>query len=283
MQTVLILLFFQIVFESLPVSSSGHIFIIKKFLSLSFSKKTFDLLDHISHGPTLLIIMFLFRNDWGFLFRKLFRFQVARASYKKLISLFVKIVQMVFVVDCITAIFYILIKILLADSRLLSSDIVLWLGLLVTGIGLLSLHWLPERNQYESWNMRQAMLLGCVQGLALLPGISRFGATYVASRWFKLSPRRAFQISFLIYVPLIAAAFLRAGVTILFKKSHEVLLLKSVLFSWQGFLVGAVATICAYGALALVRQFAHQKKFWRFGFYLLALGVLFLLQSVLLK
>lgn len=260
MQILLLLLFLQIVLESLPVSSSGHIFIIKKFLPdvlSGFSEKTLEVLDHFAHGPTLVIIMILFWRDWTYPVKGLFK-------KRKCFTIFCKIVGLGAIVEIITVVFYAILKVWLGQSWLFSSEFVLWVGLLMTAVGLLSLRWLPTNGRYASWDAPRAVALGVAQGVALLPGISRFGATYVVARWLKISPRRSFQISFLIHVPVILGGLLCVG---------ETLFLKKLLFSWQGGIVLVVATVCGYFALRFARRWAHQNKFWRFGLYVFALFI----------
>jgi len=281
MEAIVLALFLQIALESLPVSSSGNILAFKSFFLIKFSEKAFEALDHFAHGPTLFIIIIFFRSEWGSLFSRLLQFQFHRSSYKRLVSLFFKIVSLVCIVDLITALFYWILKILRAQTVWFSSEIVLFTGLGITIVGLFSLRWLPNESLHgkllpiESWDLRKAIILGFVQGIALLPGISRFASIYVVGRWLRLSSRRAFQISFLVHVPLITAAFLRATGSFLLSSNHEIIALKSTIFSWSGGLILLVATLVGYGALYLAQRWAFERKFWRFGIYvILLLGVL---------
>ncbi|MCK4517445.1 undecaprenyl-diphosphate phosphatase, partial [Candidatus Babeliales bacterium] len=130
-----------------------------------------------------------------------------------------------------------------------------------------------SKSTAESLNIRKALILGCVQGIALLPGISRFATTYVAGRWLHLSPRRAFQISFLIQLPLISAAFVQGLYKIV--GTPEGILLSS----GRGLLTLVLATVIGFFALCFAQKLAYQEKFWWFGFYLLV-PTLFLLGSI---
>ncbi|MFA6535451.1 MAG: undecaprenyl-diphosphate phosphatase, partial [Candidatus Babeliales bacterium] len=121
---------------------------------------------------------------------------------------------------------------------------------------------------YEPFDFKKAIILGAVQGCALLPGISRFASTYVAGCWLKISPRRAFQISFLIHLPLIVAAFLFLGIKDIFKKP-ELFQNLNAGFGTHGFFLILSATIIAILALNLCYKLAVKNKLWWLGFYML--------------
>jgi undecaprenyl-diphosphatase len=79
--------------------------------------------------------------------------------------------------------------------------------LLVTAAGLWLTRWLPEGSLDEgSMGTGRAFLVGVAQALALLPGISRSGATLVTGLSLGLRREAAFRFSFLLSVPAIAGA-----------------------------------------------------------------------------
>ncbi|MFS8507540.1 MAG: hypothetical protein LVQ75_05700, partial [Candidatus Babeliales bacterium] len=55
------------------------------------------------------------------------------------------------------------------------------------------------------------LVVGIAQGLALLPGISRFGSTFVVGRFLGFSSMQSFQYSFLIAWPLMFAAWVKGS------------------------------------------------------------------------
>lgn len=291
MTAILIILFLQIVFESLPISSSGHLFFIKKlfFKNIQWT----ELLDHLAHAPTLIILLIFFKNDWLPLARRLLSIQPKRASHKKFIRLFLTIFSFVFIADCITGVFYLVLKqwgeglfcpmiivrlMLWVNSCMASIGLEpTSIGFIVTGGLLLSLYFLPLARgfysygggaRYEVLTLRKSVMLGVVQGLALLPGLSRFGAMYVAARWLKISPRRAFQISFLFQVPLLFAALFGAVLKISFTSA------KFPFYSWSALWVVMLAMVISYLLLALARRWSDEHKFFRFGIYMILVGVL---------
>lgn len=65
----------------------------------------------------------------------------------------------------------------------------------------------PSRGRTgRSLSLREAMIIGCAQAVAILPGFSRSGATITAGLWLGLSRAEAARYSFLLSAPVIAAA-----------------------------------------------------------------------------
>jgi undecaprenyl-diphosphatase len=140
-------------------------------------------------------------------------------------------------------------------------------GFFITAGLLFSLSFLPK-SKPSTLTPANIILLGLAQGVALLPGISRFAITYTTTRWLAIPHRRAFEISFLIQVPLIAAAFLKSLLQI--RRLPE----KTLLYSWKTPLIVTLAIIVGYFCLALAQRLAAQNKLWKFGMYVLAIGLL---------
>ncbi|MCK4517723.1 hypothetical protein KAT92_03035, partial [Candidatus Babeliales bacterium] len=105
MEEILLLLFLQIVLESLPVSSSGHFVLLEKFFSLGAGVGWTQALDHFAHGPSVLIILLVFRREWWGIVRGLLGYPsilfalqktrderwVGRATQRRLLRIFFKI------------------------------------------------------------------------------------------------------------------------------------------------------------------------------------------------
>ena len=252
---MLLILFIQIILEALPVSSSGHLFLFEK---LFFNRLLWsEFLDHLAHGPTLIVLTAFFWSDISPMIRAAFSFR------RKIIFLIAKLISFVFVADLVTAIFYLIIKTYVGTA----PDIVVSFGFFATGISLFSLLLIPDRKKTghrlvcQPLTLKKSLLLGVAQGLALLPGISRFAFTYVVARWLKMSNRRAFQVSFLIQFPLIVAAFSRALISV---PSHSE---KIPFCSWPALLVVMLAMIVAYFLLGLMRRLTLKNMLWPFGIY----------------
>lgn len=262
MEKSFLLILLQIVTESFPISSGGHIFILEKILSLDLGKSLFEIFDHLSHGSAIVCILLVFWKDWSISIVRLIRTRP---------YVFYRIITYVCVAEVCSAFFYVIIRVWLSDIWWLRCDISVLFGMIITMLSLFSLRWLPHgAGTYESLNVKKALLIGSVQGIALLPGISRFAATYVVGCWLGLSPRRSIQFSFLIFLPIISAAFLNAV-----RKIHRFPQI-SLFYSFKTWFFVIIATIIAYFALRLARDWALEGKFWRFGIYMIVPCVILL-------
>ena len=314
MNFFLLIIFLQIFLESFPVSSSGHITLIEKLFAFNTKNILPAFFNHFLHGPTILIIMFLFLKDWiypakkllhGF-FDKNFR---KKDSYKKLLKIFFKLVGYLFVICVIANLFWIPIEFKFEKMNWFYSNTVLLVGFILTFCLFIILYLknLRSNKNIEVLNLKKVIILGIVQGLALFPGISRFASVYVVSRFLNLSPRRSFQITFLIQLPLVFAGFFlgffdlilfmgrsASCVALCEAGSLPAVEVKAAFclpklyggqvaeffgegltsefknfFNFKIFFIIFISTILSFFAFYWVQQLALKKKLWRFGFYML--------------
>jgi undecaprenyl-diphosphatase len=83
--------------------------------------------------------------------------------------------------------------------------------LVVFGVVLLWADRLGGRRTADTFSLRDAVIMGAAQTLALAPGVSRSGATITAGRWSGLDRDSAARLSFLMSLPIIAGAVLFEG------------------------------------------------------------------------
>jgi undecaprenyl-diphosphatase len=297
MNAIILLILCQIVLESFPVSSSGHMLLLEK-LSDKFGVPLPNLsesFDYFLHGPTILILMVLFFKDWaGPVKRLLFSYPSRRSclqpsllrangktktvrgeeasqrlsrtmndSHKKLFRIFLKICGYVVITTIIAVFFHVIIKGFLSKQGWFDSNLSLLIGFCITaGLLALLLYKDSKTDPYEKLNLKKVLIIGFVQGLALLPGISRFASVYTTTRLLNLSPRRAFQFTFLIQFPLIVAGFL-LGCFKLVKTPNW-----TNLFSLQINLTFVFATVAAFLGLYWMQKLALNKKIGRVCFYM---------------
>ena len=127
---------------------------------------------------------------------------------------------------------------------------------------LLACRWWPGGKKRLSW--RVALIIGVVQGMAVLPGISRSGATIVAALAFGLKREEAARFSFLLSIPaILGAAILELDVSAIAAGGH----------SWA-FALGALsAFVVGLGALTLLIRLVRKGRLWLFAPYVAAVGV----------
>lgn len=256
----------QIVLESFPVSSSSHLVLLERFLQrhgyviehhqgfffdfMHFDFVSIDVLEHFLHGITIFVIALFFFPLW-----RIFITHLPRSWRYAL-----KIIALTALADSVTLVLY------LVRNAFFFACPALGFGLAFTAGALFSLRFIPEKNFEKKrirFSWRTALVLGFVQGIALLPGISRFASVYVASRWLAFCPRRAFEITFLIQWPLIVLAFANS-VRMLAAQTNAY-----YLFDWCAILVMLGAGVLAFYGLRFAQHLADAGRLWLIAFYML--------------
>jgi undecaprenyl-diphosphatase len=177
--------------EFLPVSSSGHLEISKFLLGDNSLPKDSLLMTVVVHGATALSTILVFRKDVWEIIRGLFQFKWNESS----------IFSLKIVISMIPAAF---IGLYFNDAieNLFGGQLLLVGGMLIlTAILLLFAD--RAKTTEKSVSYFDAVIIGIAQAIAILPGISRSGATISTSVLLKIDRRRAARFSFLMVVPLI--------------------------------------------------------------------------------
>ena len=177
--------------EFLPVSSSGHLEIVKAILGEAKAGEESMLMTVVLHFATALSTVVIFRKDLLQVIQGLFQFQwneATKFSVKIIISMIPAALVGVFFDDIIESFF---------------NGAVLLVGsmLLVTG-GLLFLAD-KTKNTTKEVSFFHSIIIGISQAIAILPGISRSGATIGTSVLLGIDREKAARFSFLMVVPLI--------------------------------------------------------------------------------
>ena len=187
-------------------------------------------------------------------------------SQQKLLFIFLKILGLIFLADLATSFFYFFFKNLFKNSLISQSPQILLFGFCCTTLILISLF--IKQNAFSAkpkpLNLKKALILGIIQGLAFVPGISRFASTYVTGCWLNLGTRRAFQISFLLHLPLIVADSLFHGIAPIFKNTT----LLSI-FSKNFIFIALFSTIITTLLLMFIYKLALKGRLWLFSFYMI--------------
>ena len=187
----LVLGFVQGATEFLPVSSSGHLVMAQAVLAIEIPGVAFEVAVHVA---TLVSILLVYRTRVA----ELLRGAVARdpEAYRYMGLVVVATIPAgllgVFAKDRIEALF--------------ENPYAPGVALIVTGAFLWSSRAAIERAADERPGWLAALLIGVAQAFALVPGISRSGATVVAAIWLGVEAREAAAFSFLMAVPAIAGA-----------------------------------------------------------------------------
>ncbi len=177
--------------EFLPVSSSGHLELGKAIFDLNLAAKDSLTFDVIVHGGTALSTIVVFRKDILDIIRGLFKFEW---NDETKFTLYI-------VISMIPAAF---IGLVFKDQiESLFDGQVLLVGAMLIITGLLLFLADKAKKSEDSVKWKDAIIIGISQAVAILPGISRSGATISTSVLLGIDREKAARFSFLMVLPLI--------------------------------------------------------------------------------
>ena len=181
---VLILSLLQGVTEFLPISSSSHLILMSEYLG--FEKKSL-LIDVSLHIGSFFAVLFYFREDIKNFFNN------KELFFKILIS---SMPIMVFG--------YFLVK---YDIIIYLRDIkIIGFTTLIFGVFLfLSDRYKEEKNIEKNFTFKSAIIIGLIQILSLVPGVSRSGIAITGARFLNFKRFDSLKISFLLSIPTLGA------------------------------------------------------------------------------
>jgi undecaprenyl-diphosphatase len=253
--------------EFLPVSSSGHLVLGQHVLGLDATGAADVTFEVFVHFGTVLSIITVYRRRIIDILAEVFRAAASPASFGERYQQREGLRFAVFILITLipTGVVYVLFKEPLeaafANPRLVCGM------LLVTGVLLLLT--LLRKNPDGRLSPLKAFVIGAAQSAAMIPGISRSGATICTALYQNVTPEKAANFSFLMLLPVVL------GATLL--KSLE-MLDGGITMGW---LPLAVGTGVAYGsgvlAIHLMLDFVRRGNLQYFAYYCFALGGLGLL------
>lgn len=182
--------------EFLPVSSSGHLEIGKALFNVEHADNTtFSI---IVHCATVLSTIVVFRKDLWLIIKDTIKFEMNES-----VEFFIKI--------CISIIPVGIIGLFFKDyvDALFNSNLILVGSMLILTAALLMLTSFISKNVGGEVTYFKAMIIGIAQAIAVLPGLSRSGATISTSLLLGVDKTKATKFSFLmVIIPIMGAALL---------------------------------------------------------------------------
>ena len=184
--------------EMLPISSSGHMKIVKEVLNISNNDLSLEILFHLASLLSLCIFFApilkeLVINNYLYIVR---RKREYREDFRYLICL------------CIASIPAGIIGILLKDKiEVLFSNVrYVGISLMVTSLILYITYKLPSKK--EEITYKRSFVIGVFQSIGIIPGISRSGITYLGSKSVGLENKKASEFIFLMLIPVTFGSFI---------------------------------------------------------------------------
>jgi undecaprenyl-diphosphatase len=148
-------------------------------------------------------------------------------------------------------------------------------GFAFLGTGVLLYFSKFQRHGDSELDYVRALLIGTAQGVALIPGISRSGSTISTGLLLKMRKEKAFQFSFLLFIPAVIGAALAEGVKEWNSLSVTYLDLPAV------FVAILVTSLVSFCFLKLVFRVIVKEKFHWFAYYCWAVGLLVILGQII--
>lgn len=253
--------------EFLPVSSSGHLLLAKLLFGISTDTPAMKMLDILLHVGTLLPVMIIFWKDWMDM--------ILHPVRNKTLLLLV-------IASLPTLAVYLLAKKLFPDVNgfaVFDSGWFLGCSFLITAVFLL----ICDRAAVSSVSRRngkkvgiiQAVVMGLMQGIGMVPGISRSGSTIFGGVCTGLNKTTAAKFSFMMSAPAILGSMLMEG-----KDALELGYISQI--DAVPTAVGiVVAAVVGYLSIRFMLRMISRIPLSWFALYLAFLGIAFLVMQMM--
>ncbi len=247
----------QGVAEFLPVSSSGHLVVMRSFMRLDDVPVLFDVLLHVS---TLVVVVIVFRER---VFRIL-RALVLGIAGKK--DREIKENVRLFLIIVVATVFTVVIGFGISYLSMETKPRIVSLLFIVTGIILLLTRKTGQDTGYNGLKFRHGIITGIAQGLGVFPGISRSGITISSALFSGIKKEKVGEFSFLISIPAILGALVLE-----FRDAGDLFSLVDPGVVFTGI---AASFVVGLFSLLLLLRVIERGKLYYFSFYLIPFGVL---------
>ncbi len=203
LSTIVILALIQGITEFLPVSSSGHLILLPQLTGAEDQGQAMDVAVHVG---TLFAVMLYFWRDMIGLVQGALNILTGKFSTPN-----ARLVLLLILATIPVLIAGLILKVTGLSDAMRSIKVIGW-TMLIFGIVL---YWAdlksPATRTADSWTIRDALIMGVWQALALIPGTSRSGATITASRFLGFERRDGARLAMLMSIPTIIASGLLIG------------------------------------------------------------------------
>ena len=242
--------------ELLPISSSAHLLLSRRYLGWGEGGLAFDVALHFG---SLVAVLWYFRAQWADLIRAagsmVARRRIETVEERRVLYLIIATIP--------AGIAGILLEDL-AESAFrhpaITATMLIVLGLVLWAVD----RFLPRLRTIDSMRWLDALLIGLAQCLALVPGVSRSGATISAGRALGLTRGDAAVFSFLMSMPIIAAAAMLKVPDAIEQMGFSAPLIAGVI----------AAAVSSWVAIEVLLRYVARRSYGIFAVYRIALGLL---------
>lgn len=251
--------------EFLPISSSGHLELAQYLLGVNAGDAAIMLLTVLLHVGTLFAVFVYFWKEWMHMLRHLF---VSRTF------------RMLFLASMPALVVAILLKVFVGGTDALFGSGFLGVAFLITGVFLIITESIKDRGRHASGRhhvtTKNALAMGTMQAIALMPGVSRSGSTLLGGIASGLSRSTAAQFSFMMSAPAILGSLILEGKHAMDSGAFAFLSANLV-----PVVVGvALAAICGYLAIKFMMKLINKLSLYWFAAYVLLIGAIVIYMQV---
>ena len=181
--------------EPIPVSSSGHLVIAREIFGIEAKGLSFEIL---LNTASLIAILFIYRLDITAIVINLSRFLFKGARDEEAVEDFRYTIYLI-IATIPVGVLGILLKDIIGDNV---SMLTVGLMLFITGLALWFIKNRRGVKRDGDLSVKDAIIVGLAQCVALMPGVSRSGAALVGSMAVGMNQKNALRFVFLLYIPV---------------------------------------------------------------------------------
>ena len=250
----------QALTEFLPVSSSGHLVIIKSLFKVQETGITLEVVTHVA--TTLAVLVYMRARIVGLVRAAAHKLARPRAALAGQEARDLRLLVLIVVGSVPAAILGVAIS--GHVEKLFENVVVTAAMLVVTGVFVLATGKLARER--TGLGFKQALGIGVAQAIAIIPGISRSGSTVGTGLALGVNRREAFEFSLLLSVPAVlgAAVFEAMGGRL----GGDPVVVAAA---------GVTAFVAGYASIYLLFRAVVRHWFHLFGYYLIPVGILFVI------
>lgn len=257
----ILLAIIQGISEILPISSSGHLLIFESIFGINENNLTLAIFLHFG---SLIAVLIYYRKLILDIIVAVFKF-VFKKDRSEITLENSKLFLMLIIATIPAAILGLLFNDFIENT--LSSLWFVFSFLLCTGVLLLIIKKLNKTRELKSMTMLDALLIGCFQGVGILPGISRSGSTIFGLKTRGFNNDGAAKFAFLMFIPVSLGSFLLEMIDVV---QGEIVFSDPIYYYIIGIIVAGITTFLALKAIFGIIK---KGKLHYFAFYCFLVGV----------
>ena len=263
--------------EFLPISSSGHLSVLQNIFKVDYTQDEHLLFDVMLHLGTLAAVCIIYRKDVALMWKAGVRLFRGNMNFTAFGDPMIPPARQLMFVGIGTIPLVIALFVNQAISTLFSMTGFIGFALMANGLLLYSVDKLIHSGKKNSRNMtvKDALVIGLAQAVAIVPGISRTGVTLSVGMSRGLSKSYATRFSMMLSIPAILGSLLVSIAKVIGSG-----------ITWAYFpayIIGMIiAFMTGFVAINLLNRIIKRGRFGKLAFYCLGVGVIVMLLSMII-